>query len=76
MGTFDRLELSEEGQRLLGEIRKEGMVSENLFLLLDNFQRRLYRLERGEFPTEDETPTKPDRKPSQKFEAAHVKKQR
>jgi hypothetical protein len=73
MSTSDRLTPSEEGQHLLNQVQKEGAVSENLFRLLENFHKRLYRIETGEFPT-TEAPTKPDlaRKSTQKFSAVQV----
>jgi hypothetical protein len=49
---------------LLLRLQADPSIPQHVLELLDTFARRLDRLELGTFGTEDETPTKPDRRPS------------
>lgn len=59
---------------LLQRLRGEPAVPQALFELLDAFARRLDRIELGEFDSAEETPTKPDRKPSTQIGAVRTTK--
>jgi hypothetical protein len=61
---MEREQLRAQATDLLNHLRADDKVPQALFELLDNFSRRLDRLELGAFVTEEETPTRPDRKQS------------
>jgi len=60
----EREALRAQSTELLQRLRSDPNVPQELFELLDNFCRRLDRIEMGSFATEDEIPTRPDRHPS------------
>lgn len=60
----EREQLRFQATELLNHLRADDKVPQALFELLDNMCRRLDRLELGSFTTEEETPTRPDRKQS------------
>lgn len=66
---MERETLRAQTTDLLQRLRSEPDVPQALYELLDTFARRLDRIELGAFDTTDETPTKPDRKPSATFAA-------
>jgi hypothetical protein len=61
---MEREALRAQATDLLNRLRGDPAVPQALFELVDNILRRLDRLELGSFTTEEETPTRPDRKQS------------
>ena len=61
---MEREALRAQATDLLNRLRGDPSVPQALFELVDNILRRLDRLELGAFVTEEETPTRPDRKQS------------
>jgi hypothetical protein len=59
---MEREALRAQATDLIQRLRGEPGIPQALFELLDNFERRLTRIELGEFDAQDEVPTKPDRR--------------